>query len=117
MLEMSNISKNFDAVKALSGASLQVDSGEIMALLGSNGSGKSTLMKVLSGLVNPNAGSIVIDGKQVQIRSSADARRLGVAVAYQDLSLIPTMSIVDNITLGMEPEGKAGMWTPKRPAP
>ncbi len=114
LLEMKGISKNFDAVKALSGASLQVNSGEIMALLGSNGSGKSTLMKVLSGLVNPNEGTIVIDGKQVQIRSSADARRLGVAVAYQDLSLIPTMSIVDNITLGMEPKGKAGMVDAKK---
>lgn len=109
MLEMTSISKNFDAVRALDHASLQVNAGEIMALLGSNGSGKSTMVKVLSGLVNPNEGTIRVDGKTAVIRSSADARKLGVAVAYQDLSLIPTMSVVDNLTLGMEPKGALGV--------
>lgn len=109
MLEMTGISKRFDAVTALNRASLQVKAGEIMALLGSNGSGKSTLVKVLSGLVSPNEGSIKIDGKPAAIRSSADSRRLGVAVAYQDLSLIPDMSVADNIALGMEPMGPLGM--------
>lgn len=109
MLEMTGISKNFDAVKALNNASLEVKAGEIMALLGSNGSGKSTMVKVLSGLVNPTAGTIKIDGETVQIRSGADARRHGVAVAYQDLSLVPQMSVVDNIALGAEPRGKMGM--------
>lgn len=108
MLKMADISKNFDAVKALSHASLSVKSGEIMALLGSNGSGKSTMVKILSGLVNPSGGTIEIEGKPVQIRSGADVRRLGVAMAYQDLSLIPAMSVVDNITLGMEPAGRFG---------
>lgn len=108
MLEMTGISKNFDAVKALSHASLQVNAGEIMALLGSNGSGKSTMVKILSGLVNPNEGVIRIGGKEAAIRSGGDARKLGVAMAYQDLSLIPTMSVVDNLTLGMEPKGALG---------
>ncbi len=106
---MTGISKQFDAVKALNHASLQVNAGEIMALLGSNGSGKSTMVKVLSGLVSPNEGAIAIDGKPAVIRSCADARKLGVAVAYQDLSLIPDLSVVDNITLGMEPKGPMGM--------
>lgn len=109
MLKMTGISKNFDAVRALNRASLQVNAGEIMALLGSNGSGKSTMVKVLSGLVNPNEGKIEIDGTPVRIRSGADARRHGVAVAYQDLSLIPQMSVMDNITLGAEPHGKLGL--------
>lgn len=109
MLRMADISKNFDAVKALSHASLQVKQGEIMALLGSNGSGKSTMVKILSGLVNPTGGTIELEGKTVQIRSGADARRLGIAMAYQDLSLIPAMSVIDNITLAMEPKGKFGM--------
>ena len=109
MLEMRNITKNFDAVLALNSASLTVEKGEIMALLGSNGSGKSTLVKVLSGLVNPNHGEVLLDGKPVEIRSAADARNLGIAVAYQDLSLIPHMSVVDNILLGLEPQLKSGM--------
>lgn len=105
---MTGISKNFDAVRALNHASLQVNSGEIMALLGSNGSGKSTMVKVLSGLVNPDEGEVKIDGKVVEIKSGADARKCGVAVAYQDLSLIPQLSIADNIALGAEPMGRLG---------
>lgn len=108
MLKMTGITKSFAAVHALSNASLQVQAGEIMALLGSNGSGKSTIVKVLSGLVRPDKGEISIDGKPVRIHSGADARRCGVAVAYQDSSLIPRMSIVDNICLGMEPHGRLG---------
>ncbi len=109
MLEMQDITKNFDAVLALNAASLKVEKGEIMALLGSNGSGKSTLVKVLSGLVNPTKGRVLLDGKPVEIKSAADARRLGIAVAYQDLSLIPYMSVVDNILLGLEPTLKTGV--------
>lgn len=108
MLEMCNISKNFDAVQALSRATLKVKKGEIMALLGSNGSGKSTLVKVLSGLVNPTEGEILFEDRPVFIRSAADARALGIAVAYQDSSLIPTMSVVDNILLGMETKKRTG---------
>lgn len=69
MFELRGIEKRFDAVRALNGASLHVEPGEIRALLGSNGSGKSTMIKVLAGLVNPNAGEIVFDGKQVAINS------------------------------------------------
>lgn len=108
MLKMTGITKSFAAVHALSDASLQVQAGEIMALLGSNGSGKSTMVKVLSGLVRPDRGEILIDEKPVRIHSGVDARRHGVAVAYQDSSLIARMSIVDNICLGMEPHGRLG---------
>ncbi len=108
MLEMRNISKNFDAVQALKNAHFKIERGEIRALLGSNGSGKSTLVKVLSGLVAPTSGEILIDGKPVQIKSAEDARRLGIAVAYQDYSLIPKMSVVDNILLSLAPCGKSG---------
>ena len=109
MLEMRNITKNFDAVVALNDASLEVKQGEIMALLGSNGSGKSTMVKVLSGLVNPTHGEVLMDGKPVSIKSAADARKLGIAVAYQDLSLIPAMSVIDNIVLGLEPKLATGI--------
>ena len=109
MLEMQGISKNFGAVRALHDARLRVAEGEITALAGSNGSGKSTLVKVLAGLVAPNAGDIRIDGKAVSITSGIDSRKLGIATAFQDLSLIPTMSVQDNILLGEEPVGKGGL--------
>jgi ABC-type sugar transport system ATPase subunit len=103
LLEMREISKQFDAVVALKNASLKVQSGEIMALLGANGSGKSTLMKVLSGLVNPDSGEVFYNGKRVHIRSAENSRKLGIASAYQDLSLVPAMSVIDNIVMGVEP--------------
>lgn len=109
MFEMRAIEKRFDAVVALNGASLHVAPGEIRALLGSNGSGKSTMIKVLAGLVNPNDGEIVFDGMPVTIRDGRDSRRLGIATAFQDLSLVPTMSVRDNILLGNEPLKKLGL--------
>ncbi len=114
MFEMRGITKRFDAVVALGGASLQVEPGEIRALLGSNGSGKSTMVKVLSGLVKPNAGEIIFDGKPIEIRSASDSRKHGIAVAYQDLSLIPSMSVVDNVVLGLEPRGPLGVVNRKK---
>ena len=83
--------------------------GQIMALLGSNGSGKSTMVKVLAGLVEPNGGEVVFDDKPVNIRSGVDARKLGVATAFQDLSLVPTMSVMDNIMLGNEAVSRLGL--------
>jgi ABC-type sugar transport system ATPase subunit len=109
VLEMRGISKKFAAVVALKGASLKVQAGEIMALLGANGSGKSTMVKVLSGLVNPDKGTVIYDGKPVHIHSSADSRRLAIATAYQDLSVVPAMSVVDNIVMGMEPKNALGI--------
>jgi len=109
MFEMREIDKRYDAVIACQDASLQVEPGEIRALLGSNGSGKSTMVKILAGLVKPNAGEILIDGEPVTIHSGLDSRRLGIATAFQDLSLIPTMTVLDNILLGNEPKGKLGM--------
>jgi len=106
---MRDIDKRYDAVVACRGASLQVQPGEIRALLGSNGSGKSTMVKILAGMVKPNSGEILIDGAPVTIHSGWDARNLGIATAFQDLSLIPTMTVLDNILLGVEPEGKWGM--------
>lgn len=109
MFELRAIEKRFDAVVALNGAHLQVEPGEIRALLGSNGSGKSTMIKVLAGLVNPNGGQILIDGNPVEIHNGQDSRRLGIATAFQDLSLVPTMSVRDNILLGNEPCNKLGI--------
>jgi ABC-type sugar transport system ATPase subunit len=106
---MSDIDKRYDAVVACKGASLRVQPGEIRALLGSNGSGKSTMVKILAGTVKPNGGEILFDGRPVHIHSGWDARKLGIATAFQDLSLIPTMTVLDNILLGVEPMGKWGI--------
>lgn len=114
MLEIRHITKTFDAVVALNEAHLKVQEGEIKALLGSNGSGKSTMVKVLSGLVSPTSGAVFVDGKEVSIKSASDARKLGIAVAYQDLSLIPSMSVIDNIVLGLEPKKKLGVVDKKK---
>ena len=108
LLEMRGIDKRFGAVVALKNASLTVKEGEIAALAGSNGSGKSTMVKVLAGLVAPNGGEIFIDGKKVEIKSGTDSVKEGFATAFQDLSLIPTMSVKDNILLGCELKTKGG---------
>ncbi len=114
MLEMKDIDKRFGAVVALNKASLTVNDGEIVALAGSNGSGKSTLVKVLAGLVASNAGEIYIDGERKVIQSGTDSARYGIATAFQDLSLIPTMSVKDNILLGCEICTKSGMVDEKK---
>ena len=92
MLEMKGIDKRFGAVVALNKASLTVENGQIAALAGSNGSGKSTMVKVLAGLVAPNAGEIFIDGDKKIIHSGTDAARENIATAFQDLSLIPIVA-------------------------
>ncbi|MDR0720271.1 MAG: sugar ABC transporter ATP-binding protein [Treponema sp.] len=109
MLEMRGISKKFAAVVALREASLSVKGGEIMALLGANGSGKSTLMKVLSGLVNPDKGTVIYQGKELRIHSAAASKALRIAAAYQDLSLVPAMNVIDNIVMGIEPKNALGI--------
>lgn len=114
LFELHGIHKHFDAVVALDNASLKITPGKITALLGSNGSGKSTMVKVLAGLVKPNSGEIIFDGKPVQINAGIDSIKLGIATAFQDLSLIPTMTILDNIVLGMEPVSKFGIIDKKK---
>ena len=107
MFEMKGIKKVFDSVVALNGsASLTVQSGEVRALLGSNGSGKSTMIKVLAGTYQPNSGEILSDGNPIQIRSGEESGKHGIATAFQELSLIPEMSVADNVLLGNEPLGR-----------
>lgn len=109
MFELQGINKHFDAVVALENASLTITPGKITALLGSNGSGKSTMVKVLAGLVKPDSGEILFDGQPVHINAGIDSRKLGIGTAFQDLSLVPTMTIMDNMVLGVEPVTKLGL--------
>lgn len=91
------ICKAFPGVKALGDVSLDVLSGEVHALVGENGAGKSTLMMILSGVIQPDEGGICIDGRDVRIRDSAEAKRLGIGTVFQELSLVPGLSVAENI--------------------
>lgn len=103
LIEVRNISKSFGNVRALQGVSMAVHAGEVHCLLGDNGAGKSTLIKVLSGSHPPDSGEMYIEGKRVRFSSPRDALDAGIATAYQDLAMIPLMSISRNFFLGAEP--------------
>jgi len=100
---MKGISKSFGATIALQDVNLEVAAGEVCALVGQNGAGKSTLMSILSGAAQPDLGSMMLDGLPYRPRNPFEARRSGVAMIYQELSLAPDLSVEENIVLGMEP--------------
>jgi ribose transport system ATP-binding protein len=102
-LTMRGIRRSFGATVALDGVDLSVASGEICGLVGQNGAGKSTLMAILSGALRPDGGSMMIDGRQYAPTSPIEARRAGVAMIYQELSLAPDLTVAENIMLGAEP--------------
>ena len=102
LLVMLGIDKSYPGVHALRGVDLTLHRGEVLALLGENGAGKSTLIKVLAGAVVPDAGSIEIDGQPTLIREPVDARRAGIGVIYQEFSLVPTLTVAENLFLGRE---------------
>lgn len=108
LLEMDDVHKRFGGVVALAGASLHADRGQVHALLGPNGSGKSTLNKVLTGVVAPDRATIRIDGEPVAIDDPHQAQELGIAAVYQDLSLVPQLSVTDNIQMGIEATAALG---------
>ena len=100
---MRDIRKAFGATRAVDGISLSVAPGEVCALVGQNGAGKSTLMSVLSGALAPDDGAMLLDGHPYKPDSPLDARRAGVAMIYQELSLAPHLSVMENVVLGLEP--------------
>ncbi|MCS7265178.1 MAG: sugar ABC transporter ATP-binding protein [Armatimonadetes bacterium] len=102
-LDMRNITKRFPGVLALDKVEFEAEQGEIHAIVGQNGAGKSTLMKILGGAYNDYEGEIYIDGKPVKIRSPKDSSSAGIAVIYQELNLVPHMTVAENIFLGREP--------------
>jgi ribose transport system ATP-binding protein len=100
---MRGIHKAFGPTVALDGVSLAVSPGEVCALVGQNGAGKSTLMAVLSGALAPDAGEMVLGGSPYRPRTPLEARKAGVAMIYQELSLAPDLTVLENVVLGMEP--------------
>jgi simple sugar transport system ATP-binding protein len=106
---MTGIDKSFGPVRANRGASIEVLPGEIHALVGENGAGKSTLMKMLGGLMKPDAGKIEVNGRDVTGWSTKDAIKAGIGVVHQHFMLVPTLTVAENIVLGQEPV-KSGMF-------
>ena len=102
LLEMRNVSKEYRGVAALKNIDFGLRRGEVHAIVGENGAGKSTLVKILSGAVAPSAGEILLDGDPIQIDGPAFARRYGIAMVYQETSLVPTLTVAQNLYLGDE---------------
>ncbi|WP_243226508.1 sugar ABC transporter ATP-binding protein [Microbacterium sp. CIAB417] len=108
-LEARDIVKRFDGVHALKGARLSVLPGEIHALLGENGAGKSTLIKVVTGLYAPDGGTILRSGQEVEFQSVRTARGEGIVALYQELSIIPSLTVAENILLGEQTPRRGGV--------
>jgi ribose transport system ATP-binding protein len=109
LLSVEGISKAFPGVQALSDLSMDVYQGEILALVGENGAGKSTLIKILSGVYQSDTGEIKIEGQPVNFRTPIEAVQEGVSVVYQELSLVPNLTVSENVFSGRPPSGKLGL--------
>jgi simple sugar transport system ATP-binding protein len=103
LLEVQNVSRYFGSVIALKDISMSVDAGEVHCLLGDNGAGKSTLIKIFAGVHPPSEGRFLVEGREVRFASPRDALAAGIATVYQDLAMIPLMSVSRNFFLGSEP--------------
>jgi len=106
ILQMLNITKSFPGVKALENVTLELVRGEVLTLLGENGAGKSTLMKILSGVYLPDEGKTLLDGRAVHFKSPREAFKAGISMIYQELNLVPTQSVAQNILMLREPRYK-----------
>jgi len=104
VLELAHISKSFPGVKALDDVSLSVRPGEVVGIIGENGAGKSTVLKILNGIYQPDAGEIRIGGNKVEIKTPRAAFNLGLAMVFQEQSVLPTLTVAENIFLGREEE-------------
>jgi rhamnose transport system ATP-binding protein len=106
ILEMRGVSRAFGSTQALSDVSIQLFGGEVHALLGENGAGKSTLIKIMTGVQQPDAGELLVDGQPERVSSSQDAQRLGVAAIYQEPMIFPDLSVAENIFIGHRDRGR-----------
>jgi simple sugar transport system ATP-binding protein len=103
LLEASGIGISFPGVRALDGVNFRLRRGEIHALMGQNGAGKSTLLKILSGVYRPDEGRVSLSGRAVRFASPTEAQRAGISTVHQELNLIPTLSVAENLFLGIQP--------------
>ncbi|MEZ4240030.1 MAG: ATP-binding cassette domain-containing protein [Myxococcota bacterium] len=107
MLEAQHVERRFGAVVAIADASVALRRHEVLGLVGDNGAGKSTLLKILSGVLQADAGRILLEGSEIHIRRAQDAMEAGIETVYQDLALVDTMSAYQNVYLGREPLAKS----------
>ena len=114
LLSATGIDKRFGGVVALDGAEFSCEAGEIHALLGENGAGKSTMVKVLCGVHPPDAGTITYDGETVTFRGPSDAVAVGIVPVFQELSLVPDLTVAENLFMGEEPRTRLGLVDGKR---
>lgn len=113
-LTAADLRKRFGPTVALAGVSLSCQGGEVHGLIGENGAGKSTLVKILSGVVRPDGGTVAVDGRPIALGSPLEARRAGIVTAFQELRLVPYMTVARNVMLGREPHGLLGFVSERR---
>lgn len=106
LLQMLSITKNFPGLRALDQVDFSCEAGKIHCLVGENGAGKSTLMKIITGVYQPDGGEIWLRGEKVKIRGPVEARRLGIGIVFQEMSLVPSLSVMENIFVGIYPKAK-----------
>ena len=107
-IELRNVGKRFDAVVALANTNLTIERGKIHALVGENGAGKSTLGKIISGVIRPDQGEVIVNGRRVHYASPHDALMNGITMISQELTLVPKLGVLENVFLGMESQ-RAGV--------
>ena len=107
-LALANVSKRFEATQALSDVSIEMRPGEVQGLVGENGAGKSTIVKTFAGILQPDTGSVLLDGKPVTLHGPANARSLGIAVVHQEPHLFPDLTVAENVFIGHAPRGGLG---------
>ena len=108
ILKLEHISKSFGGIYALTDVSLNLKRGEILAVVGENGAGKSTLMKIIVGVLKPDNGNIILDGKPIKYNSVADASKLGISIVFQEPNIFPDLSVLENMFFGIEIKTKHG---------
>ena len=109
LLSVRGITKEFSTVRVLDEIDLDIRAGEVMGLIGENGAGKSTLIKIISGIYQPTAGSVYLDGQEVAIRNYGEAKALGISIVPQEFNLINTLTVYENIFLGNEVLLRSGL--------
>jgi len=103
LLRVEQVSKSFPGVKALADVTLELNTGEILALVGENGAGKSTLIQILTGALEPDTGCLFLDGEEVHFKHPQEAESAGISAVYQELSLVNNLSVAENIFAGRQP--------------
>src|SRR5438093_5162184 len=106
VLEIRGVSKRFGSIQALADVSLALHAGEIHALLGENGAGKSTLIKIMTGVEQPDAGEMLVDGRSVRVSSAIEAQALGIAAMYQEPMIFPDLSVAEDIFISHRDRGR-----------